>query len=179
MESGGELPKKIRLIYLIYLQILKVGYYCLPMSNHLDGFGNNNGIDRLAWEPLLTPSLSALAPSGKTPFGAAHGESDWSAGVAKPAGQAAGAGAAGQETGENKIKAMAAKKKEKMEMPVCTRVSVSTFRTLDIWCDNSFRKRSEVIGLLLERVVEIIGQQHCIDLPVEEFARSLCLGPKP
>lgn len=149
------------------------------MSNHLDGFRNGGGIERLAWEPLLSPGLNALASSGGARLAGPHGESDWSAGAPKPTGQAAGADAEGKETGETRIKAMAGKKKEKMEMPVCTRVSVSTFRTLDIWCDNSFRKRSEVIGLLLERVVEIISQQHCIDLPVEEFARSLCLGPKP
>ncbi|MGH9405976.1 MAG: hypothetical protein ACRD3D_09105 [Terriglobia bacterium] len=70
------------------------------------------------------------------------------------------------------------RKKEKMEMPICTRVSVSTFRTLEVWCDNSFRKRSEVIGLVLERIVEMVSQQQYIEQPVEEFVRHLHVGPK-
>lgn len=163
------------------------------MSNHPDGFESRSGLERLAWEPLLTPSLSTLAPPGSLRLAGPRGEDDWSAAGAPASGMKvqaedrsggpahvhpAGSGFMGSGTGENKIKAMAAKKKEKMEMPVCTRVSVSTFRTLDIWCDNSFRKRSEVIGLLLERIVEIISQQHCIEQPVEEFARNLCLGPR-
>lgn len=65
------------------------------------------------------------------------------------------------------------KKKEKMEMPVCARVSLSKFRTLEIWCDNSFRKRSEVVGLLLERVLEMVEQHASIEQPVEEFVRRL------
>ncbi|MGH9326374.1 MAG: hypothetical protein ACRD2B_06780 [Terriglobia bacterium] len=65
------------------------------------------------------------------------------------------------------------RKKEKMEMPVCTRVSVSKFRTLEAWCDNSFRKRSEVVGIVLERVLELLEQHSCVDQPVEEFVRGL------
>ncbi|MDE3181566.1 MAG: hypothetical protein KGM47_18125 [Acidobacteriota bacterium] len=72
-----------------------------------------------------------------------------------------------------------ARKKEKMEMPVCTRVSVSTFRALEVWCDNSFRKRSEVVGIVLERIVDILSQQQCIEQPVEEFVRRLKVGPRP
>lgn len=70
------------------------------------------------------------------------------------------------------------RRKEKMEMPICTRVSVSTFRALEVWCDNSFRKRSEVVGLVLERIVEILSQQSCIEQPVEEFVRRLRIGPR-
>lgn len=65
------------------------------------------------------------------------------------------------------------RKKEKMEMPVCARVSVSKFRTLEIWCDNSFRKRSEVVGIVLDRVLEILEQQGSLEQPVEEFVRRL------
>lgn len=72
-----------------------------------------------------------------------------------------------------------ARKKEKMEMPVCTRVSLTTFRALEVWCDNSFRKRSEVVGLVLERIVEMLSQQQCIEQPVEEFVRRLRVGPHP
>lgn len=72
-----------------------------------------------------------------------------------------------------------ARKREKMEMPVCTRVSVSTFRALEVWCDNSFRKRSEVVGMVLERIVDILSQQQCIEQPVEEFVRRLRVTPRP
>ncbi|MGH9447154.1 MAG: hypothetical protein ACRD3O_15670, partial [Terriglobia bacterium] len=65
------------------------------------------------------------------------------------------------------------KKREKMEMPVSTRVSASKFRTLEIWCDNSFRKRSEVLGMVIERVLDILEQQNSIEQPVEEFVRRL------
>jgi hypothetical protein len=65
------------------------------------------------------------------------------------------------------------KKKEKMEMPVCARLSLSKFRTLEVWCDNSFRKRSEVVGLLLERVLDMVEQHASVEQPVEEFIRRL------
>ncbi|HEX5481147.1 MAG TPA: hypothetical protein VFZ08_00810 [Terriglobia bacterium] len=65
------------------------------------------------------------------------------------------------------------RKKEKLEMPVCARVSVSKFRTLEIWCDNSFRKRSEAVGIVLERVLDILEQQGSLEQPVEEFVRRL------
>lgn len=71
-----------------------------------------------------------------------------------------------------------ARKKEKMEMPVCTRVSLTTFRALEVWCDNSFRKRSEVVGMVLERIVDMLSQQQCIEQPVEEFVRRLKIGPR-
>ncbi len=72
---------------------------------------------------------------------------------------------------------MSRKKKEKMEMPVCARVSASKFHTLEIWCDNSFRKRSEVVGIVLERVLEILEQQASVRQPVEEFVRRLRIDP--
>lgn len=65
------------------------------------------------------------------------------------------------------------KKREKLEMPICARVSASKFRTLEMWCDNSFRKRSEVVGLVLERVLDIVEQQARLEQPVEEFIRHL------
>lgn len=71
------------------------------------------------------------------------------------------------------------KKREKMEMPVCTRVSLTTFRALEVWCDNSFRKRSEVVGMVLERIVDMLSQQQCIEQPVEEFVRRLRVSPRP
>jgi hypothetical protein len=69
------------------------------------------------------------------------------------------------------------KKREKMEMPVCARVSLSKFRTLEVWCDNSFRKRSEVVAMVLERVLEMVEQHANIDVPVEDFIRRLRADP--
>ena len=68
---------------------------------------------------------------------------------------------------------MMTRKREKMLMPVCARVSPSKFRTLEVWCDNSFRRRSEVVAMVLERVLDIVEQQENIEQPVEEFIRRL------
>jgi hypothetical protein len=65
------------------------------------------------------------------------------------------------------------KKREKMMMPVCGRVSPSRFHTLEVWCDNSFRKRSEVVALVLERVLDMVEEHENIDVPVEDFIRRL------
>ena len=66
---------------------------------------------------------------------------------------------------------------EKLQMPVVTRLSASKFKTLETWCDASFRKRSEIIGMVLDRVLEIVEQQAGSEQPVEQFVRRLRLGP--
>ncbi len=68
-------------------------------------------------------------------------------------------------------------KKEKFDVPVSGRLPVSKFRTLENWCGKSFRKRSEIIGILLERVLEILEQQADTDQSVENFVRRLRLDP--
>jgi hypothetical protein len=65
------------------------------------------------------------------------------------------------------------RKREKMLMTVCARVSPSKFRTLEVWCDNSFRKRSEVVGMVLERILDMVEEYASIEQPVEEFVRRL------
>lgn len=70
-----------------------------------------------------------------------------------------------------------ARKKEKLEVAVGTRISASKFRALETWCDISFRKRSEVISIVLSRVLEILEQQAASDQPVEHFVRRLRLDP--
>ncbi len=69
------------------------------------------------------------------------------------------------------------RKKEKVQVPVGARLSASKFKTLETWCDTSFRKRSEVIGIVLERVLDILEQQAGSDQPVEQFVRRLRLDP--
>jgi hypothetical protein len=65
------------------------------------------------------------------------------------------------------------RKKEKMLVPICARVSASKFRTLEVWCDNSFRKRSEVLAMVVERVLDLVEEQASSEQPVEEFVRNL------
>lgn len=145
------------------------------MSNQSDGLQAGRGLDRLVWEPLLSHNPNTPVIPGVSLVAGPAGENGR---IATPILQAH-AGDPVSAAPENKGKFMMARKKEKMEMPICTRVSLSTFRALEIWCDNSFRKRSEVVGIVLERIVEILSQQHCIEQPVEEFVRKLRVGPTP
>jgi len=72
---------------------------------------------------------------------------------------------------------MTRKSKDKMEVPICGRLSADRFRVLETWCDFSFRKRSEVVGMVLERVLEILEQQSTTEMPVEQFVRRLRVDP--
>jgi len=72
---------------------------------------------------------------------------------------------------------MTRKSKDKMEVPICGRLSADRFRVLETWCDFSFRKRSEVVGMVLERVLEILEQQSTTEIPVEQFVRRLRVDP--
>ncbi|MGH9352599.1 MAG: hypothetical protein ACRD2G_10620 [Terriglobia bacterium] len=149
------------------------------MSNQPDGFETGRGMEHLAWEPLMTRSPNTPASPGMGLFAGPADENDWNAAKASQQAHNTDPHSAVPLAAENKTKIMVARKKEKMEMPICTRVSLSTFRALEVWCDNSFRKRSEVVGIVLERIVEILSQQHCIEQPVEEFVRRLRVGPTP
>ncbi|MGH9357547.1 MAG: hypothetical protein ACRD22_07900 [Terriglobia bacterium] len=72
---------------------------------------------------------------------------------------------------------MTRKSKDKMEVPICGRLSADRFRVLENWCDFSFRKRSEVVGMVLERVLEILEHQPSSEMPVEQFVRRLRVDP--
>ncbi len=72
---------------------------------------------------------------------------------------------------------MTRKSKDKMEVPICGRLSADRFRVLENWCDFSFRKRSEVVGMVLERVLEILELQPSSEMPVEQFVRRLHVDP--
>lgn len=68
------------------------------------------------------------------------------------------------------------KRREKLEVPVVGRLAVSKFNILETWCTRSLRKRAEVVGIVLERVLEIYEQEADIDEPIEHFIRRLHLG---
>ena len=70
-------------------------------------------------------------------------------------------------------------KREKLEVPVVARLGVSKYRTLEVWCQRSLRKRSEMVGIVLERVLEIYEQEAVGDEPVEHFVRRLHLREPP
>jgi hypothetical protein len=69
------------------------------------------------------------------------------------------------------------RRNEKLQMTICTRLPVSKFRTLQDWCEFSFRKRSEVIAMVLERVLEMVEEQTNSRQPVEHVVRRLHLDP--
>jgi hypothetical protein len=69
------------------------------------------------------------------------------------------------------------RRREKLQMTICTRLPISKFRTLQDWCDFSFRKRSEVIAMVLERVLEMVEDQTEAQHPVEHVVRRLHLDP--
>ncbi len=70
-------------------------------------------------------------------------------------------------------------KREKLEVTVAGRIPTTRFRTLDSWCTRSLRKRSEVVGLVVERVLEIYEQEAQADEPIEHFIRRLHLVEPP
>jgi len=69
--------------------------------------------------------------------------------------------------------------RDKLEVPVTGRLQADKFRSLQKWCSSSLRKRSEVVGLVLERVLEIYEHQEGTDQPLETFIRRLRLDPPP
>jgi len=67
--------------------------------------------------------------------------------------------------------------REKVEIPVTGRLPSGKFRTLQVWCHKSMRKRSELVGIVLERVLEIYEREEGLEQPVEQFIRRLRLDP--
>ncbi|MGH9398525.1 MAG: hypothetical protein ACRD18_16955 [Terriglobia bacterium] len=146
------------------------------MSNQAEGLQGRVAIEGLTWDPLpasihSSPAIGLAAKAGDEGHAYAHSGQTATA----HAGDAIPSAPESHRHGTFNM----TRKKEKMEMPVCTRVSLTTFRALEVWCDNSFRKRSEVVGIVLERIVEMLSQQQCIEQPVEEFVRRLRVGPHP
>ncbi len=69
-------------------------------------------------------------------------------------------------------------KRERVDITVATRLSLSSFRTLETWCQRSLRRRSELIGIVLNRVLELYEQEGGSE-PLEFFVRRLHLARDP
>jgi hypothetical protein len=66
-------------------------------------------------------------------------------------------------------------RRERVDITVATRLSLSRFRTLESWCQHSLRRRSELVGIVLNRVLEIYEQEGGAAEPLEFFVRRLHL----
>ena len=71
--------------------------------------------------------------------------------------------------------AMKQNKRSKLDISISTRLPLATFRALDEWCSRSLRKRSEVAGIILSRVIEIYEEEARADEPLEFFVHRLHL----
>jgi hypothetical protein len=67
-------------------------------------------------------------------------------------------------------------KREKVDVTVATRLPLARFRTLESWCQHSLRRRSELVGIVLNRVLEIYEQEGGSAEPLEFFVRRLHLA---
>lgn len=69
--------------------------------------------------------------------------------------------------------------KPKRDMTVSGRLPESVYETLEHWRINALlgRKRAEVIGLLLERILGMIAEGQALDQPLEHIVRRLRLEP--
>jgi len=65
---------------------------------------------------------------------------------------------------------------DKMAIPVSGRLTPAKFRTLQGWCSGAYRKRSEVVSMVLDRVLEIL-EQGGGHQPVESFVQRLRADP--
>ena len=64
----------------------------------------------------------------------------------------------------------------KTAVVVAGRLSPAKFRTLQGWCSGTYRKRSEVVSIVLDRVLEILEQGGNAQ-PVESFVERLRVDP--
>lgn len=65
-------------------------------------------------------------------------------------------------------------KRERVDITVATRLSLSRFRTLESWCQRSLRRRSELVGIVLNRVLDLYEQEGGAE-PLEFFVKRLYL----
>jgi hypothetical protein len=66
-------------------------------------------------------------------------------------------------------------KRDKLDVTVATRLPLARYRALENWCRHSMRRRSELVGLVLDRVIEIYELEAKEDEPLEFFIRRLHL----
>jgi hypothetical protein len=66
-------------------------------------------------------------------------------------------------------------KRDKLDVTVATRLPLARYRALENWCRHSMRRRSELVGIVLDRVIEIYELEAKADEPLEFFIRRLHL----
>ena len=71
------------------------------------------------------------------------------------------------------------RKRDRLDVSVCGRLALARFRTLEAWCGHSLRKRAELVGIVLDRVLEIYEQEANAGEPLEFFVRKLHLDRDP
>ena len=68
------------------------------------------------------------------------------------------------------------RRREKLEIAVAGRLPLARFRILEAWCGHSLRKRSELVGIILDRVLELYEHEAETGEPLEYFVRKLHLS---
>ena len=66
-------------------------------------------------------------------------------------------------------------KRDKLDVTVATRLPLARYRALETWCHRSMRRRSELVGIVLERVIDLYEDEARADEPLEFFIRRLHL----
>jgi hypothetical protein len=66
-------------------------------------------------------------------------------------------------------------KRDKLDVTVAARLPLARYRALENWCRHSMRRRSELIGIVLERVIDLYEEEAKADEPLEFFIRRLHL----
>lgn len=82
---------------------------------------------------------------------------------------------AGYATNQSFGKWIVNQKRDKLEMTVATRLPLARYRALEGWCRRSMRRRSELVGIVLDRVIAIYEDEAKADEPLELFIRRLHL----
>ena len=62
--------------------------------------------------------------------------------------------------------------RDKMAIPVSGRLTPARFRTLQGWCSGAYRKRSEVVSMVLDRVPARFSQLF-VDLGISSLRKRL------
>lgn len=66
-------------------------------------------------------------------------------------------------------------KRDKLDVTIATRLPLARYRALENWCRRSMRRRSELVSIVLERVIDLYEDEAKADEPLEFFIRRLHL----
>jgi hypothetical protein len=80
---------------------------------------------------------------------------------------------AGYATNESFGKWIVNQKRDKLDVTVATRLPLARYRVLESWCRRSMRCRSELVSIVLDRVISIYEDEAKADEPLESFIRRL------